>query len=81
MPSGTVAAANKASKIIPQWEKLARKGNVFTAFDSVDGIHWKKVGSATVKMNASVEIGMAVTSGNVAALNSSVFSDVAVTAG
>jgi hypothetical protein len=75
---GTTAAATKSTKATPDWLKLVRKGNTFTAYDSVDGIHWKKAGSTRIKMNATVEMGLAVASGASAVLNSSVFSDVAV---
>ncbi|HET6251483.1 MAG TPA: NPCBM/NEW2 domain-containing protein [Tepidisphaeraceae bacterium] len=75
---GTTAATTKSTKATPDWLKLVRKGNTFTAYDSVDGIHWKKAGSTRIKMNATVEMGLAVASGASAVLNSSVFSDVAV---
>ncbi|HET6246541.1 MAG TPA: NPCBM/NEW2 domain-containing protein [Tepidisphaeraceae bacterium] len=76
---GKAAASNAKSAIVPQWEKLVRKGNTFTAYDSVDGKHWKKIGSANVKMNAGVDVGLAADSGTTASLNVSLFSDVAVT--
>ena len=69
----------KAKAVTPSWVKLVRKGNTFTAYDSVDGVHWKKVGTATIKMNASVDIGLAGASGTTQSLSSAVFSNVAVT--
>jgi hypothetical protein len=77
---GKIAAeARKMSAVIPEWEKLVRKGNTFSAYDSVDGKHWKKVGAVSVRMNASAEAGMAVSSGTSATLNTALFSDVSVT--
>lgn len=75
---GASAASTQAKKAVPQWVKLVRNGNVFTAYDSTDGIHWTKVGATTVKMNATVDVGLAVASGSPSTLNTSVFSDVAI---
>ncbi|HET6251484.1 MAG TPA: NPCBM/NEW2 domain-containing protein, partial [Tepidisphaeraceae bacterium] len=74
---GKAAASNKPAAA-DTWEKLVRKGNTFTAYVSIDGKHWKKVGATTVKMNAGVDVGLAAASGTTTALNSSLFSDVAV---
>ena len=75
--TGGLSAA-KSNKKDADWVKLVRKGNTFTAYDSTDGMHWHKVGSSKLKMNADVEIGLAVASGTKAAMNSSVFSDIAI---
>jgi len=76
---GPSTAAVQKSKVVPQWIKLSRKGNTITAYDSVDGKHWKKVGSTRINMNASVYVGLGVSSQNSSALNTTTFSDVAIT--
>jgi len=44
----------------PNWLRLARSGNVFSASVSPDGISWTPVGTTTVAMAASAYIGVAV---------------------
>jgi uncharacterized repeat protein (TIGR03806 family) len=61
---------------LPYWVKLTRAGNIFTGYVSSDGVNWQKVGSATVPMNKNLLIGLAVTSHNNAALNSTLFEHV-----
>ena len=39
-----------------------RSGNTFTAYRSADGTNWTTITSSTIAMNASVYIGLAVTS-------------------
>jgi hypothetical protein len=62
----------------PQWLKLVRQGNVFTASTSEDGLTWVSMGTTTIAMPAAVYIGMAVTSHNNAQLNTSVFDNVVI---
>ncbi|MEJ7711856.1 MAG: DNRLRE domain-containing protein [Pyrinomonadaceae bacterium] len=45
-----------------------RQGNVFTGFISGDGVSWKQVSSATVRMAEAVNIGLAVSSHSNSAL-------------
>jgi regulation of enolase protein 1 (concanavalin A-like superfamily) len=43
----------------PAWLKLSRRGSVFTASFSADGVVWKAVGGATtIAMPSTVEVGM-----------------------
>jgi endonuclease/exonuclease/phosphatase family metal-dependent hydrolase len=70
--TGTTGAA-------PQYVKLTRTGNVFTAAKSVDGVTWTTFGSETIAMTSTVYVGLAVTShvsGTLATIN---FVDTAVT--
>ncbi len=64
---------------LPYWVKLTRAGDVFTGYVSQDGIQWQTVGSATVPMNKNLQIGLAVTSHNNSALNSTLFEHVSFT--
>nr|MBA2480607.1 carbohydrate-binding protein [Planctomycetota bacterium] len=43
---------------LPQWLKLVRTGNVFTAARSVDGATWTDMGSETIAMGSTVYIGV-----------------------
>lgn len=43
------------------WLRLTRRGHVFTAYESTDGIGWALVGSATVEMTPQVYLGLAAT--------------------
>ncbi len=74
-------ATTKVGKkaVMPDWVKLVRAGNTFTAYDSTDGVHWKKVGSTTVQMGATVDVGLVSASGTTQATTHSVFSDVQLT--
>lgn len=64
---------------LPYWVKLARAGDVFTGYVSADGTNWQKVGTATVSMGKNLLAGIAITSHNNAALNSTLFDHVTVT--
>ena len=70
-----------AGHVAPQWLKLVRAGNSFTAFRSTDGTNWSAVGTAqNVPLNATGLVGLAVCShANPSALNTSTFTDVSVT--
>jgi hypothetical protein len=72
-----VAGGNAVS--MPQWLKLVRSGNNFTASLSGDGITWTTLGSTTVTMGSNVYIGLVVCSASNAALNTSTFDNVSKT--
>jgi ABC-2 family transporter len=47
----------------PQWLRLTRAGNTVTAYESVDGAQWSKIGATTLTgLPSSVEAGMFVAS-------------------
>ena len=86
--TGASAASIPATAGItaPQWVKLTRKGDVFTAQYSADGTTWTDlkaadgtVGSTTVVMSNPVYVGLCVTSHNVAATTTAVMSGVSIT--
>lgn len=61
----------------PYWVRLRRIGNVFTSYVSADGRAWRQQGSTvTITMNATVYVGLAVTSHRDGALATAVFSNV-----
>jgi hypothetical protein len=70
-----------ASHDLPVWLKLARVGATVTGSISADGLDWTAVGTTTVPQFEAMDIGLAVTSHNTSALNTSTFDTVAVTGG
>jgi regulation of enolase protein 1 (concanavalin A-like superfamily) len=76
------ASTDVADVALPQWVKLTRTGNVFTAQYSTDGITWVDVTPAapvSIPMAANVYIGLAVTSHDAAISTAAEFSDVSTT--
>jgi autotransporter-associated beta strand protein len=49
-----------SSVSLPQWFKITRVGNVFTAYRSATGGTWTNIGSQTIAMNANTYIGLAL---------------------
>ncbi len=88
-PGVNAASAPAVAAIrAPQWVKLTRKGNVFTAQYSADGQTWLDIKnptltgtvvSTTINMTGSVYIGLCVTSHNTAATTTAEFSGAATT--
>lgn len=62
----------------PQWLRLTRSGNQFTASQSADGLDWTTTSSMTVPMATNAYVGLAVTSHDNSTLMTSTFSNVAV---
>jgi ABC-type transport system involved in multi-copper enzyme maturation permease subunit len=51
------------SAVLPRWLRLTRSGDTITGYDSADGTHWAKVGSANLAgLPGTVQIGMFATS-------------------
>ena len=46
----------------PGWVRLVRKGDLFSAYDSTDGVRWRLVGSDTIPMGDTVYVGLPITS-------------------
>ncbi|MCL5281348.1 MAG: hypothetical protein M1376_15730, partial [Planctomycetes bacterium] len=84
----TCASATQAGVAAPQWVKLTRTGNAFTAQYSADGKTWKdivdtagKPVSTVITMGANIYIGLCVTSHNTGATTTAEFSGAATTGG
>jgi regulation of enolase protein 1 (concanavalin A-like superfamily) len=60
--NGGSASTSVSGPKAPYWLKLVRSGNVITAYSSSNGTTWSTVGSATVSMQATIYVGLAVTS-------------------
>jgi hypothetical protein len=70
-----------ADQPFPEWLKLTRGGNLFTAFVSPEGKTWTTVGSATVAMGAQVYIGTSVAGARDGVWTTASFDHVSVTGG
>ena len=46
----------------PHWVRIVRSGNQFTSYVSDDGAAWSLVGSETITMSSTVQVGLAVVS-------------------
>jgi regulation of enolase protein 1 (concanavalin A-like superfamily) len=74
--ANTATSTTDVSAAAPQWLKLVRQGNTFTSSISTDGTHWTTVGTTTVAMNSTVEIGVAVTSHAAGVLENASFDNI-----
>ncbi|MFA5344614.1 MAG: Ig-like domain-containing protein, partial [Kiritimatiellia bacterium] len=61
---GISAAASGGATTAPYWVKLVRYGNSASGFRSADGTNWVFVGAAILDLPGSMNVGLAVTSGN-----------------
>ena len=64
----------------PGWLKLVRRGDLFEAYRSSNGIAWTQMGSDTIPMGDTVYVGLAVTSRMASKVVTTVFDNVKVTA-
>lgn len=63
----------------PRWVKLVRAGNWFTGYFSADDANWTQEGSSHyINMPATAQVGLAVNSNNIGALDTATFSNVSV---
>jgi regulation of enolase protein 1 (concanavalin A-like superfamily) len=87
--AATCGSATQAGIVAPQWVKLTRTGNAFTAQYSADGKTWTDIKDATtgavvsttINMGANIYIGLCVTSHTVTATTTAEFSGTATTGG
>jgi phosphatidylserine/phosphatidylglycerophosphate/cardiolipin synthase-like enzyme len=61
----------------PRWVKIVRSGNALTGYTSSNGSTWTTVGSATISMGSTVQIGLAVSSHDNSRLATASFDNVA----
>ena len=81
--SATGAAATSiasATDAQPIWLKLVRSASSFSAFASPDGVTWSPIGTTTVVMAATIDVGFVVCSHDATTLNTATFDHVSVTA-
>jgi hypothetical protein len=77
---GCCFADGAGISVRPQWVRLVRTGNDFSAFRSDNGTTFFQVGpTVTINMSSTAFVGLAVTAHNNAALNTSTFDNVTIT--
>ena len=64
--STTTQTANTV--VPPEWVRLVRAGDTFTSYHSEDGSAWTLIGTQTIAMPDTLNVGLAVTATNDAAL-------------
>lgn len=67
-----------AGPAAPTWIRLTRAGNSFSAFYSADGQAWTQIGSRTIAMGASVEVGLCLTARDESRLATATFDNVSI---
>lgn len=82
--TGTNSAATTSSTardiLDPPWLRLTRRGNVFTAYRSEDGLGWTRVGAPqTIAMASSALIGIPACSGDTTRLSEIALDNVTIT--
>jgi beta-glucanase (GH16 family)/regulation of enolase protein 1 (concanavalin A-like superfamily) len=77
--SGSSANTTLSDVLNPPWVRLTRRGNIFTAYSSPDGLAWSRVGTPqTIAMTAATQIGIPACSGDTGILTESSLDNVAV---
>ena len=79
--TGGVTTSTVVSGVAPRWVMVTRAGNTFTASVSTDNQTWVTVGSQTIAMGSTVQVGLAVTSHLDGTLSTGIFDGVDVHAG
>lgn len=62
----------------PYWVRMSRSGNTMTAAVSTDGTNWTTVGSQSIAMNATIQVGLAVTSHLDGTVSTATFDNVSI---
>ncbi len=74
------ASSTTTTGAAPEWVKLTRVGDVFTAYRSEDGATWTQIGlPETITMGSDVQIGLCVTSHNNTVFSTVVMDNVTAT--
>ena len=60
--TGSATTSASITGAAPNWVRLTRTNNTFTAYWSADGVAWAQFGSATITMSANAYAGLAVCS-------------------
>ena len=68
------------NQVLQRWQRIVRRGNQFSIYQSADGTNWLLIETVTVNMPSSVLFGIAVTAANNTVLCKAVIDNVTVTA-
>ncbi|GLU52875.1 hypothetical protein Dfri01_23360 [Dyadobacter frigoris] len=77
--STTWQGGNKFS--FSPWYRLQRTGNIFTAYQSTDGINWGTIGTSTVEMNNTCYVGLSVCAGAAGSFSNITYEEVTLSGG
>jgi hypothetical protein len=76
---GTTTSASGGSGRVPGWLRVVRTGGKLTAYVSVDGAAWTKLGAAiSITMPPTIAVGLAVTSHHDGSLATGLFEEVKI---
>jgi regulation of enolase protein 1 (concanavalin A-like superfamily) len=67
-----------ASSAAPEWVKLVRSGNTFTASQSTDGNTWTQVGTISISMSSTIYVGLCVSAKSTTATATGTFTNVSL---
>ncbi len=70
---GATSSSSAAGPTAPYWVRLVRSGNTFTGSYSANGTTWTQLGSTTIAMGSTVQVGLAITSHNLYTLCTTTF--------
>jgi hypothetical protein len=77
--NGISSRTGNDNTTIPYWFKLTRSGNTFTGYSSLDRVTWTEVASpATIPMNATIYVGVGVTSCDPSSAITTIFDNLGV---
>ena len=75
---GTSTNTSGGSGTAPAWVRIVRSGSTFSAYVSGDGASWTLVGSDTIAMGSTIDVGLALSSHDDTALATATYDNVAV---
>jgi regulation of enolase protein 1 (concanavalin A-like superfamily) len=78
---GASTSTSGPSSAAPYWVRLVRQGNTFSAFASADGVNWTLIGTDTIVMGATIQVGLPVNSHEAGELNTTTFDSVSLVEG
>lgn len=80
-PDGTLSSNQSTSQTPPNcWMRVTRTGNSFTMQSSTNGTTWSEIATVTITMATEITVGLVVSSGSNATLDTDLFDNVSVVA-
>jgi regulation of enolase protein 1 (concanavalin A-like superfamily) len=76
--SGHSSTASGSGTAPNLWVRVVRSAGTFRGYKSTDGVNWTNMNSMSITMGTNVYIGLAVSSGDTATLNATVFDNLSV---
>lgn len=77
--SGSTTYASGGTGTAPEWVRIVRTGNAFVAYRSSNGSSWTNIGTVTMSMASTINVGLIVLSQVNSTLGTGVFDNVFVT--